>query len=540
MRTGPETAWRGLVENRGAGILIWSVLPLYLLVTLFIGWVLRRRYTSASDFLNASRTLPLWVVSAAFLAANCGALELVGLSAAAAQYGAPIFHFYWIGAIPGMVFLSCFMMPVYMRSGVRSLPEFLEKRFDWRVRLFNAWLLLMTVAALSGIALYAIGQVLRTVFEWPFTASVLLGAGVVLVYVALGGVRGTIYNQVIQLFVMIAGLAPLLWLRTTVFHITGARGPHQHVWEGLRLFSPRAEFDQFGVVLGLGFVLSFSYWCTDFVQIQRALAARSVNSGRLVPLLAGFGKLGFSLLVVAPALGASAFLGPHFPRSFDQTLPMLMVYSYSPALLVLGMTALLAGLMSALASNVSAFSAIWTEEIYRTAIRRNASDSHYLRVGRIAGAVAIALSLVSSYLAFGFRDLMEYVQLLFSLFAAPFFAVFLLGIFTRRVTSRGAIAGLLSGSVLAAAIHGLRAAGLFYYGSQMNANFHIAAYAFTTSVVAGLVFSRPSERKSEAQLELLTYRRESRHNFPDRSSMLRWVLAAVLIACCLWLNYLWR
>lgn len=482
--------------------------------------------------------LPLWIASASFLGANCGALELVGVSAAAAQYGAPAFHFYWIGAIPGMVFLSCCMMPVYMRSGVRSLPEFLERRFDARVRLFNAWLLLVMVAALAGIALYAIAQVLRAVFAWPFTASALLGAGVVAMYVALGGVRGTMYNQVLQLALTIAGLAPLLWLKTAVFLPAGEA--QQHLWRGLAWFAPQAPFDQFGVVVGLGFVLSFSYWCTDFVQMQRALAAKSVHAGRLVPLLAGFGKLGFSMMVVAPALGAAASLGARFPHSYDQTLPALMVATYHPGLVGLGLTALLASLMSTVASNLSAFSAIWTEEIYRTTVCRRASEAHYLRMGRLSSAVGIVLSLASSYLAFGFRDLLEYIQTLFSLFGAPFFAVFLLGVFTRRATARGAIAGLCSGGVLAAAHHLLRALGVLHYGSAMNASFHVAAYAFTVSLAMGIAFSWPSERKTATELRLLVYCRGGDHESAQGASALRWLLAIALLAICAGLNYLWR
>lgn len=526
--------------NRGIGVMTWVILALYLVSTLVIGWLSKSRRTNASDFLNASRALPLWIVSVSFLGANCGALELVGASAAAAQYGVAAFHFYWIGAIPGMVFLSCFMMPVYMRSGARSLPEFLEKRFDWRVRLFNAWLLLITVAALSGISLYAIAQVLRTAFAWPFTASALLGAGIVAIYVALGGVRGTINNQVLQLALIVAGLAPLLWLRTTRFLPSGTAGSNGHLWHGLVFFSSRAQFDQFGVVLGLGFVLSFSYWCTDFVQMQRALAAKSITAGRLVPLIAGFGKLGFSFLVIAPALGAASFLGPRFPRSFDQTLPTLMVASYPPAWVGLGLTALLASLMSTLASNVSAFSAIWTEEIYRTTIRPAAREDHYLRVGRISSAVAVALSIATSYMAFSFRDLLEYVQMLFSIFGAPFFSVFLLGIFTRRATSRGAIAGLLSGSLMAVTHHALRAAKLLTYGSPMNADFHVAVYAFCVSMAFGIAFSKPTERKSDAELQSLVYRRAKGIERVESGSILLWLLAGILLSSCAFLNYLWR
>ena len=219
------------------------ILPLYLIVTVLIGWLSRRRLSGANDFLNASRSLPLWVVAAAFLAANCGALEIVGLSAMAAQYGVQAFHFYWIGAIPGMVFLAGFMIPVYMRSGVQSLPEYLERRFDARVRLINSWLILATCTALSGIGLYAVAEVLHVVFGWKFTDGAFLAAGIVMIYVILGGLRATIYNEVFQLFIIVLGLFPLLH-RTSAgalgfsTHLAGSRG---HLWLHLPLVSPAAS-----------------------------------------------------------------------------------------------------------------------------------------------------------------------------------------------------------------------------------------------------------------------------------------------------------
>jgi len=517
-----------------------AILPLYLVITILIGWVSQHRHSGANDFLNASRSLPLWIVVAAFLSANCGALEIVGLSAMAAQYGVQAFHFYWIGAIPGMVFLAGVMIPIYMRSGVRSLPEYLEKRFDPRVRLINSWLILATGTALSGIGLYAMAQVLHVVFGWPFTEGALLAAGIVLIYVILGGLRATIYNEVFQLLVIVLGLLPLLHHSTTTFHSDSHLvGSHWHLWLGLPPLSHTASLDQFGVIVGLGFVLSFSYWCTDFVQIQRALTAKTIASGRLVPLLAGFGKLGFSLLVIVPSLGAAAFLGRRMPASFDQTLPALMVASYSPVSLGLGMTALLASLMSGLAANVSAFSAVWTEEIYRANIRRGAPEKHYIQVGRISVVMAIVLSVTTSYLAFYFRDLMEYVQLIFSLFGAPFFAVFLIGIFTRRATSRGAVAGLCSGVALAAAHHGLVATGWLTYGSLMSANLYVALYAFFISLSVGLIFSKRTERKSDAELERLVYRSGQNRESP-RVSALWWLLVCSLLTACGALNYFWR
>ena len=523
-----------------ASLLGLAVLPLYLLATIAIGWSSRRQVAGSNDFLNSSRSLPLWIVAAAFLSSNCGALEIVGLSAVAAQYGVQALHFYWIGAIPGMVFLGGVMIPIYMRSGVKSLPEYLEKRFDARVRLLNSWLILSTVTALSGVGLYAMAQVLHVVFNWPFSGSATLAAGIVLIYLLLGGIRATIYNEVFQLLIIVLGLLPLA-LHIGMPSRSAATGldSHWHLWTGLQPFSPHANLDAFGVIVGLGFVLGFNYWCTDFVQIQRALTARTISAGRMVPLLAGFGKLGFSLLVVVPALGAAAFLGHRMPASFDQTLPTLMSVSYGPALLGLGLTALLASLMSGLAANVAAFSAIWTEEIYRKSVRPTETERHYIRMGRAAIVVGIALSIATSYLSFYFRDLMEYVQMIFSLFGAPFFAIFLIGIFTRRATASGALAGLLSGVAAAIALHGLAGSGQVPFGSQMSVNFYSAVCAFLASLLVGLIFSRRSERRNETQLANLVYSSSQGDQLP-RPSAAWWILAFLLIFTCAALNYFWR
>jgi len=523
-----------------ASYLGFAVLPLYLLVTILIGWIARRRTSTANEFVNASRSLPLWIVCLAFFSVNCGALEIVGFGAAAAQYGVQAFHFYWIGAIPGMILMGGLMLPLYMRSGVHSLPEYLEKRFDARIRLINAWLLLITGTGLSGIGLYGMAQVLNAVFRWPFTTSTILVAGIVLVYVLLGGLRATIYNEVFRAAIIIVGLLPLLWLKTTSLHPpTSLSGSHWHVWLGLPGVSPHATLDKLGVIGGLGFILSIGYWCTDFVMVQRALTARSVTAGQFVPLLAGFAKLGFSFLVICPALGAAAYLGSRMPASFDQTLPTLMVASYGPLLLGIGLTVLLASLMSALGSNVSAFSALWTEEIYRRSIKRDATERHYLRVARGSMVAAAFLSIGASYTVFYFSDLMEYVQLLFSLFVAPFFAIFLLGFFSKKTTSRGALIGLGTGIGLALLHLALIASGHLAYGSKMSANFYIALFAFLPALIVGMFFSRPTDRKSNAELEMLVYS-QTGANPVAKPSRLWWALAGVLLLSCALLNYWWR
>jgi solute:Na+ symporter, SSS family len=339
---------------------------------------------------------------------------------------------------------------------------------------------------------------------------------------------------------MIAGIAPAAW------HAFGsgavAPGLRQevsfHLWAGLPAASNAAHLDGIGVVFGLGFVLSFSYWCTDFVLMQRAFTARTEVAARQVPLWAGFGKLLFSFLVVVPGL-AAAHLLPDLGHSqrFDQALPALMTFFYGPTMLVLGLTALVASLMSGLAANVSAFAAIWTEDIYRSHIRQRASDHHYLAMGRIAATIAIVIGAFASYIDFLFRDLMEHVQLIFSVFAAPFWAIFLLGMTTRRTTERGAVIAFLGGTTVALIHLVAFIRGWIFYGSIMNANFHGAIYAFCTSLVLGwLVSVSQTQTPTQTQKGLVFQWKAGL----TESSPLLWILSLILLTSCIALNLIWR
>jgi solute:Na+ symporter, SSS family len=514
-----------------------SILPGYLLVTLLIGWSARRRPENSNALLNASRSLPLWVVSAAFLAANCGALEIVGLSAVGAQYGAQAFHFYWIGAIPAMVFLSLWMLPAYVRSSIRSVPEFLAARFGASVQLVNGCVVAAATLMLAGISLYAMAQVLLAVLGLPFFAGVLLSAGSVLVYVLIGGVRATIYTEVFQLAVMLAGLVPL-WLRTLLFTRRHPEVTHSHLWDGWAFLRPQAPTDHFGVVLGLGFVLSFGYWCTDFVLMQRALAARTELEARQVPLWAGFGKLAFSLIVVVPALVAPAVLPAlgHTQR-FDQALPRMMTVFYGPTLLGLGLTALASSLMSGFAANISGFSSVWTLDIYRHWLAPGRSEAHYLRVGRRATVAAVLISLATSYVSFFFNNLMDHVQMIFSLTNAPFWALFLLALFRRRARARSALAALACGTGFAAVHHWCVYRHLLRYGSMMSANFHVAVYSFTVTLCLGWLLRARDDLAQTATPQPVFA--SARAPFVQRDGSLLWLSGALLILTVA-LNVYWR
>ena len=515
-----------------------TIYPLYLMLILLIGWISRRKRQTSNDYLNASRSLPTWAATLSFLAYNCGSIEVIGMSAMAAQYGVQAFHFYWIGGVPGMIFLGVVVLPIYMRTGARSLPEYLGMRFGPEVRLLDAWIAMAGAVGSAGVALYAMARVLHFILGWNLLVGALTSASVVIVYVLVGGIRATIFTSVFQLFVMIAGLTPLLFL---TMHFTSSsfaqRSDRWHLWKPVPLVSAHASLDQIGIVFGLGFVISFSYWCTDFVIIQRALTARTVDAARKVPILAGFGKMAFGILVVLPGVAAPALLHGTRVSSFDESMPALMSLLFGSALLALGTAALLASLMAGLAGNVSGFSALWTEEVYRPRLRPGRSEQHYIRVGRGAVIVCFVLAQLAAYATYRFLDLMEFLQMLAALFYAPVFAAVLAGVISRRTTGKGASAGILLGMSSAIALLVISRAGLVHFGSQMSANFYTAILSFSAAMLGCLLYKRAKSENEETERSSFVFNKDIQAAIRPPASLV--VLCGALLLICLLLNVLW-
>jgi SSS family solute:Na+ symporter len=514
------------------------IFPLYLGAIILISLASRRRSKSSNDYLNASRSLPTWAAALSFLAYNCGSIEVIGMSAMAAQYGVQALHFYWIGGIPGMIFLAIVVLPIYMRTGARSLPEYLGMRFGPKVRLLNACVSMASTAAFAGVALYALSRVLHVIVGWSLLTGALVCASVVFVYVVLGGFRATVYTSVFQFFVMIAGIAPLVFLTVHFTFASFALRPNRwHLWKPLPLISSHAALDCFGVALGLGFVIGFSYWCTDFVMIQRALTARTVDAARKVPLLAGFGKLGIALLIVLPGAAAPAFLAGTGLASLDETMPALMAHAFGQALLALGTAALLAGLMAGLAGNVSGFSALWVEEVYRIYLRPSRSEQHYIRSGGVAVFVCMLLSESGAYATFRFHDLMEFLQLILALFYSPVFAAVLAGLISKRTSERGAFAGILLGVCSAFALQIGFWRTYVYFGSQMSANFYAAILSFTMAMLGCMFYKRRHAEKTEVAGQRFLI--DAGVLEAIRPSPTLALLSAALLLLCAFLNMLW-
>ena len=528
------------------GWIDYAIILVYFVFVLGIGWALKRYMRSATDFLEAGRSIPPWITGLAFIATNMGALEVMGMAANGAKYGMMTVHFYWIGAIPAMIFLAIFMMPFYYGSKARSVPEYLKLRFDEKTRGFNAVsFAIMTVFA-SGISMYALALLMQTLLGWDFSFSLLVSAVIVLIYVYLGGLTSAIYNEVLQFFLIVVGFLPLVVLG--LINIGGWEGLKEgladvalgsgyeegawiHTWKLTN--NPDANpmgIQAFGVIMGLGFVLSFGYWCTNFLVVQRAMAANSMTAARKTPLIGALPKMFIPWLVIIPgmiaiALHAAPDSGFALPvkgssYDYDMVIPMMLSHYFPTGVLGLGLTALIASFMSGMAGNVTAFNTVWTYDIYQSYISPNKSDRHYMRVGQLTTIFGLLISVGAAYIARSFNNLMDFLQLIFAFINAPLFATFLLGMFWKRATGHGAFYGLITGTLAAAVHHGLTVpAGAttlikggwlgtiaHTYPSEMAQNFWTAIYAFTACFLVTVIVSVVTvQHKTDNDMKGLVY-----------------------------------
>ncbi len=528
------------------GSIDYAILIIYFGFVLGIGWALKRSMRSSEDFFLSGRSIPAWVAGLAFISANLGAQEVIGMAASGAKYGIMTSHFYWVGAIPAMVFVGIFMMPFYYGSKARSVPEYLKLRFDEKTRGFNAFTFAVMTVLSSGISMFALAKLLELVLGWNFHASILLSAIIVLIYIFLGGLTSAIYNEVLQFFLIVLGFLPLVllglkdvggWngLVTKLNTVSTGAGYAPGTWTDSwkHMASPAGNpmgVEWFGMVMGLGFVLSFGYWCTDFLVVQRAMAAKSMSAARRTPLIAAMPKMIFPVLVILPGMiaialhigsGSAGFLPleKDGSPSYNMAVPVMLGHYFPSGLLGLGLTALMASFMSGMAGNVTAFNTVWTYDIYQSYIRPGQSDKHYLKMGHLATIFGILFSVAAAYAVTRFNNIMDALQLVFAFVNAPLFATFLLGMFWRRATGHGAFFGLMSGTVAAALHHELTlpkgaVAGikgglldtLHTYPSEMAQNFWTAIFAWTVCFIATIIISLATQRnKSDTELKGLVY-----------------------------------
>ncbi|MBL7714340.1 MAG: sodium:solute symporter family protein [Bdellovibrionales bacterium] len=541
----------------------YLIICIYFVFVLGIGFLVKRRVKTSSDFLLSGRSIPLWITSLAFISANLGAQEVIGMAASGAKYGIMTSHFYWVGAIPAMVFLGIFMMPFYYGSRARSVPEYLVLRFDEKTRGLNAISFAAMTVFSSGVSLYALALLLQTLLGWSFDTSIWIAAGIVMIYTVLGGLTSAVYNEVLQFFLIVMGIIPLVWVGLKNVHgwsgiVSSVPENLTHAWKGLGDASQNPMGVTAGsMIMGLGFVLSFGYWCTDFLVVQRAMIAKDMSAARRTPLIAAFPKMFLPLVVILPGLIALALeksgSGFHLPLKhdgrvdYDLTLPSLLAHYYPSGLLGVGLTALLASFMSGMAGNVTAFNSVFTYDIYQAYIKKTAPDSHYLKVGRLATIFGIVISILTAYLARSFNNIMDLLQLVFGFVNAPLFATFLLGMFWKRATGNGAFFGLLLGTLAATLTHGLSVAEgkggwlghvVVQYGSSMSQAFWIAINAWTVCFVSTILISFFGKPKSDSDLKGLVYSLTKIETKSDRGLKGPLFLGAVVLLMTAILNFL--
>jgi SSS family solute:Na+ symporter len=520
-----------LVSLHGVDV---AIIAIYFVAVLAIGFYLKGQAETGEDFFLAGREMTAWIAGLSFLSANLGSLELMGWAAAAYQYGILATHWYWIGAIPAMLFLGIVMMPFYYISKTHSVPGYLQLRFGEPSRALSAISFGFMTVLMSGINMYSMALVMKVVLGWDIHFSIWVSSITVAAYVALGGLRSAIFNEVLQFALIWLGalLIPILglieaggWngLTRQIAHNLG-NSNYTHLWSTLGSFSDNPMGIHWtGIVLGLGWVISFGYWTTDFLVVQRVLAAKDLRSAKMAPVIGAAFKMMVPFIVILPGLLALSVLPTRLVgetqavatggHSYNEVLPLMLARYFGPGLLGLGITALIAGFMSGMAGNVSAFATVWTYDIYRALIRKSASDAHYVSMGRWCTIAGVLVSIGTAYLVMEFKSIMDYVQALFSFFIAPLFGTVVLGMLWKRATPAGGFWGLLTGTVSSIAMWAwvkvdpaaLSIVALSSNAKDMAENMYRALWSWIACVAVTVAVSLMTKPLPEAKLAGLVY-----------------------------------
>ena len=498
----------------------YTILAIYFAVVLGIGFAARASVRTSLDFFLSGRSLPAWVTGLAFVAANLGATEILGMAANGAQYGAYTVHWYWIGAIPAMVFLGLVMMPFYYGSKVRSVPEFLLHRFGPSSHLLSSIIFAVSSVLIAGVNLYAMAIVLEALLGWPEWVAIVVAGFFVLAYITIGGLSSAIYNEVLQFFVILAALIPLTvvglkrvggWGGLTD-SLTGSHGGEfLTAWEGTGVGSANPlGANWLTIVLGLGFVMSFGYWTTNFAEVQRALSAKNLSAAKRTPLIAAFPKIFIPMVVIVPGLIALV-MEPALGKAdsglqYNDAIPVLMRDLLPNGVLGIAVTGLLAAFMAGMAANVSSFNTVFTNDIWGAYLRKDREDAYYLRTGRVVTAVGVLIGMGTAFIASSFSNIMNYLQTLFSFFNVPLFVVFIIGMFWKRTTPAAGFWGLLTGTAAAMINYfWLYKGGVIDIPSDQGANFVSSIVAFVVGAVVMIVVSYVTEPKPVEKLAGLVY-----------------------------------
>jgi SSS family solute:Na+ symporter len=498
----------------------YAILATYFVVVLGVGFAAKRVIKSSLDYFLSGRSLPAWITGLAFISANLGALEVIGMSANGAQYGVATVNYYWIGAIPAMVFLGLVMMPFYYGSKIRSVPEYLRLRFNDSAHKFNSITFAIATVLIAGVNLYALALVLELLLGWPLLLGIVVAGVIVMVYISLGGLSSAIYNEVLQFFVIIAALIPLTvvglvdiggWsgledkIRDTKL---GEAGLHALQGTGVGDVVNPIGSTWIGIVFGLGFVLSFGYWTTNFAEVQRGLSARNLSAAQRTPLIAAYPKLLIPAVVVIPgmiALWKIDGLGGTGDLAYNNAIPLLMNQYLPNGMLGIALTGLMASFMAGVAANVSAFNTVITTDLVEPYIKRNREDRYYVQWGRYATVGGIVVAIGTALIASTYSNLMNYLQALFSIFNAPLFATFIIGMFWKRMTPAAGLWGLVAGTAAAAITFALYKAKVIHFGSDLAESMIGASLAFVVDAIVTVLVTLRTRPKPVSELQGLVY-----------------------------------
>ena len=520
----------------------YLLIAVYFLFVIGIGVLARRSVSSSLDFFLSGRSLPAWVTGLAFISANLGAVEIIGMSANGANYGIPTMHYFWVGAVPAMLFLGVVMMPFYYGSKVRSVPEFMNRRFGPAAHLVNAISFALAQLLIAGINLFLLASIVEVLLGWPLWVSLIVAAAIVLTYTALGGLSAAIYNEVLQFFVIVAALLPLTivglnkvggWDGLTDKVASSSGGAEQlSSWPGTAL----SGFDNpvlsvIGIVFGLGFVLSFGYWTTNFVEVQRAMASSSMSAAQRSPIIGAFPKMFVPFIVIIPGMIAAVSVQElvQFKEdgsggaTYNDAILYLMRDLLPNGMLGVAIAGLLASFMAGMAANISAFNTVFSYDLWQTYVVRDKEDSYYTTVGRVATVGATVIAIGTATFAASYENIMTYLQTLFGFFNAPLFATFILGMFWKRMTAAAGWSGLVAGTAAAVTIWVLSedVLGVIGIGEQGGA-FVAAGAAFVVDVVVSVLVSLRTTAKPESELEGLVYSRTRRVDEHESVVALPW------------------
>lgn len=532
-----------LIQANGVDYLL---LIIYFGFVLGIGFLAKRQVSDSLDFFLSGRSLPAWVTGLAFVSANLGAVEIMGMSATGAQIGVSTVHYFWVGAIPAMLFLGIVMMPFYYGSKVRSVPEFMLRRFGKGAHLVNALSFAVAQLLIAGVNLFLLGSIVHALLGWPLWVALIVAAVIVLSYITLGGLSAAIYNEVLQFFVIITSLLPLTLIG--LHRVGGMSGLEDKIraqaaagigppaeqelnsWPGQILSGFDSPFwSVFGIVFGLGFVLGFGYWTTNFVEVQRAMASNSISAARKTPIIGAFPKMFVPFITILPGMIAAVFVaeiaavkaGEKVPGgsagdgvTYNDSMLLLMRDLLPNGLLGLAITGLLAAFMAGMAANISAFNTVFSYDLWGDYVVKGREDGYYLKVGRAATFGATFVAIFTALIASQFGNIMDYLQTLFGFFNAPLFATFILGMFWKRMTPTAAWVGLLAGTGSAIAVWVANEWGPLDLPGQ-GAAFLAASTAFVVDIVLSVIVTQFTEPKPADQLVGLVYSETPKEDLVD-------------------------